>query len=224
MADETDTPIDPATPDPGALADPPPADPALAADPADAPPPPVEPPARRGVADNPLLGTLAELRARDAQRETEMTKLRQENADARALAERLSRGDVKDREIPPEIIKRWDADRRAPPASDDAEVDRRAAERVFQRDVAAVSATGSREFGAEWQKTISGLNAVGIDNNFLAQVIDVDKEQAYAILHDLGQDLERAVHLAKLTPHAKDCGVHPNGRRQEQESRPPARA
>jgi hypothetical protein len=191
--DPEDIVADPNTPDPALVADPA-ADPVLAADPADPPTPPAvtpEPPSKR-VADNPLLSTLAELRARDAQRETEMAKLRQEAADARQLAERLAKGDKPD--STPLVAPR------TPPAPDDAEIDRRAAQRVFERDVASVSATGAREFGAEWQKTINGLNAIGIDNNFLAQVIDVDREVAHAVLQDLGEDLERAARLVKLTP------------------------
>lgn len=128
------------------------------------------------------------------QRETEGREAAERRAtEAEALAERLARGEKPDGLKAPV--------RPAPVGSEDAEIDRRAEQKLFLRDVEAVRDNGVRQYGAAFNETIRALAAVGADSDdFVRQVMAVDPANAHMVLTNLAQDLERTVALVGMNP------------------------
>lgn len=170
-------------------------DPAIVADPAipDSPADPDPEPAPAPRRTDPLIGTITGLRAKNRDLEGENARLAREAADARALAERLTRGGAP--EAPP-APARTDA-----ATADDAEIDRRAAQRVFLRDAQTVSELGLKTYGQGWADAINGLNAYGVnDSDFVSSVMEIAPGRVHEIMYAIAQDPERAIALANMTP------------------------
>ena len=175
-----------ATTDPAAV-DPPVADGATTTDPE------AEPKKGRKPAD-PLISEITKLRARTREQDAALEAARREAADARALADRLAKGDNGDgtgKPVP------------TPSQSlDDAEIDRRAEYKLFLREVADMRQQGEAAFGKdEFGSTIQSLTAYGADNDgFIRDVMAVDRTGAHALLREIADDPARAIGLVNMTP------------------------
>jgi hypothetical protein len=144
--------------------------------------------------DDPLVAEITKLRARVREGETIQETLRREAADARALAERLAKRDG------------GDGAPKSPPAPsqalDDAEVDRRAEHKLFLRDVAHMRQIGEEAFGkGDFDAVVQNLTAYGADNDeFIRQVMAVDRSNAHALLKEIAEDPARAIGLVNMNP------------------------
>jgi hypothetical protein len=192
-----DTAVDPAPsdpPTPPTAAD----STAAAADAAADPQLPLDIPPTPTRSDKPFIDTITGLRAKTREIETENARLRQEAADARALAERLAKQNGGTAPAPVTTP----APAIAPaPFSDDADVDRRADYKLFLRDVNAMRSSGFQQFGPSFGENIKALDAVGAaDDAFVSQVLAVDPANAHVLLHTLATDLEKTVSLVGMDP------------------------
>lgn len=133
------------------------------------------------------------LRGKNRELEGEVERLRRENTEAKALAERLAAG--KD---PPATQPAP----RAPAApSDDEEIDRRAAQRVFARDAQNVSEAGLATYGRGWVDAVSTLDACDVNSaDFVSSVMEIAPGRVHEIMFQIAQDPERAIALSKMTP------------------------
>ena len=152
-----------------------------------------EPKKGRKPAD-PLISEITKLRARTREQDAALEAARREAADARALAERLAKGEGGDGTVKP-----------APQPSqslDEAEIDRRADYKLFLREVADMRSQGEAAFGKdEFGATIQSLTAYGADNDaFIRDVMAVDRTGAHALLRDIADDPARAIGLVNMTP------------------------
>jgi|SRR5579864_2545 len=175
-----------------AAAEPPPVEPSPA-------PPAPELPA--GVHKTPpsslLVNELTGLRAERRRQDEEIARLRREAAEARALAERATAGTNNQPPAPA-------APRIEPPATAEAEIDRRAEYKLFLRDVEGVRERGNRQFGPAFNETVRALAAVGADNDqFVSQVMAADPANAHVVLNALAQDLEGTVALVNMDPNRR---------------------
>lgn len=146
------------------------------------------------------LGVATGLRAKNRDLEAEIERLRREAADARALAERLS-SQPNDPATPPAPR----ATPATPAANDDADVDRRAAAIVLNRDLRNVSESGVRAYGKNWDNAVNALDAYGVNTpDFLSSVMEISSapgmKSTHEIMFDIAQDGEKAVALAAMTP------------------------
>lgn len=157
------------------------------------PPADPDPPEPAPKKPDPLISTITGLRAKTRDLESENERLRRENADAKALADRLAAG--KDPAAPP-------AAPRVPAApSDDEEIDRRAAQRVFARDAQNVSETGLATYGRGWADAVSALDAYGVNSpDFVSSVMEIAPGRVHEIMFQIAQDGEKAIALANMTP------------------------
>ena len=188
-------------PDANAGTETPPVLPAATVDPAaDAPPAPDVSAPRKMVSEDVLIREITPLRAAKRELESELAQARREAADAKALAERLQAGKT---EPPREPNGQFTAriETRAPAAVDETEIDRRAAEKVFQRDAQLVSETGFKTYGQGWVDAVNALNAYGINSSeFVGSVMEIDRNRAHEIMHAIAQDGEKAIALANMSP------------------------
>jgi hypothetical protein len=141
-----------------------------------------EPPKAQTVPVSVVTG----LRAKARELEAENARLAREASDAKAVAERLAGGE----KTAPQA-----------PAVDDAEIDRRADYKLFVRDVQSMQAEGLKEFGPAFNERVRILEAVGAaDDNFVSQVMAVDRPNAHKLLNKIAEDPERAVALVQMNP------------------------
>ena len=149
-------------------------------------------PAKKSV--DPLISEITKLRARLREEEGEKEKLRREATDARALADRLAKGEGAD--------GKPNASQQPAQTLDDAEIDRRADYKLFLREVADMRQVGETAYGKdEFGGVVQSLSAYGADNDeFIRQVMAVDRSNAHAILHDLADDPARAIGLVNMNP------------------------
>lgn len=193
---EGDPPGDPdPAAEPVAPADPVAVDPEPAGDPEPAPEP--EPKAAVPRVSNPLIDTVTALRAKVREVETDAAQARREAQEARELLARQNA--PKDPAAPPAP-----AAPRSVASSLDEEVDRRAEHKLFVRDVGAVRDAAFKEFGTSFNESIRALGAYGADTDeFLSQVLAVDKPNAHHLLKAIADDPERAVSLVGMNPTAR---------------------
>jgi hypothetical protein len=165
--------------------------PVAAVDPAATPDPPPEPAAgEKTVPVSVMVREITPLRAKVRETEAELQQSRRTIAEQNELLSRLQKpGDQQ----PPvrHAIQQ--------PQPDD--VDRRAAELVFQRDAQLVSETGLKTYGQGWVDAVNALNAYGVNSaDFVSSVIEIDRTKAHEIMHAIAQDGEKAIALANMTP------------------------
>lgn len=194
MPDE-DAIVSEAVVDPVAVADPV-VDPAPAPEPEPKPDTPAiaEPPA-------PVMVPLRVLQERVG----EETNKRQAAEEAARQAEERSRSYE-------EIVKRLQAEPKpgetvkpaapAAPAADNRNaVEQEAARLIFLRDVQAVQAEGATAYGARWNDAVNALTAYGAAaDEFVSQVMEINKDKAHDILFAIAQEPERAIGLTKMSP------------------------
>ena len=141
------------------------------------------------------LQRIAEESAKRQQESTRAADLERRLADAEALAARLQagrEGNQNDRQLPPSSQQN-DAQRRA-------EIQQEATRQRFYEDTSEVRSRGLSQFGSAFGETLSILNAVGAtSDDFVADVIAFDKQNAHAILDQIAKDPERAAALAQMT-------------------------
>ncbi len=126
-------------------------------------------------------------KAQDATRR--LAEAERRAAEAEALAARLQAG--KDPTVTPQSAGK---------TFTQAEI-RAEAERLrFHEDTVAVRDAGLGQFGQSFNETLSVLNAVGATNDdFVSDVLAVDKAGAHVLLDRLAKDPEKAVALAGMT-------------------------
>ena len=153
---------------------------------------PVQPPARARPSD-PIMGELTTQRQRRREAEERAAQVARENADLRAMVERLSKGQAPQ-----------DGSRPHPqpqPTIDDAAINRMAEYKLFLRDVENLRARGTSQYGAEFTNTIRNLGAVGADQDpFVHSVLAVGGDKAHELLHELAQDIDKTVGLVNMRP------------------------
>lgn len=122
-------------------------------------------------------------------RDAELEQTRRELAAARELAERLQAGDTKT--SPPDNQRSQQVD---------PELVRREAQRQrFLEDVNDLKSKGLGQFGQAFNETINTLTATGAaTDDFVADVMAVDKANAHILLATIAKDPERAVALAQM--------------------------
>lgn len=107
----------------------------------------------------------------------------------------------------------------APTGDRRAEVAAEAARQRFLEDINAVSTKGIAQFGADsFVGTVKTLEAVGATDDFLADVLAIDKDNAHAIFQKIAAEPERAATLARLPSRQRiaeitrmTLGDKPNG-------------
>jgi hypothetical protein len=152
---------------------------------------PVQPPARTRPSD-PIMGELTTQRTRRREAEERVAQVARENADLRAMVERLSKGQA------PQDLPR---SQQPQPQFDPATVDRMAEYKLFLRDVENLRARGTSQYGAEFTNTIRNLGAIGADQDpFVHSVLAVGGDKAHELLHELAQDIDKTVGLVNMRP------------------------
>lgn len=107
----------------------------------------------------------------------------------------------------------------APTGDRRAEVAAEAARQRFLEDINAVSTKGIAQFGADsFVGTVKTLEAVGATDDFLADVLAIDKDNAHALFQKIAAEPERAATLARLPSRQRiaeitrmTLGDKPNG-------------
>ena len=117
---------------------------------------PVQPPARARPSD-PIMGELTTQRQRRREAEERAAQVARENADLRAMVERLSKGQAPQDGMRPQPQPQ--------PTIADAAINRMAEYKLFLRDVENLRARGTSQYGAEFTNTIRNLGAVGADQD-----------------------------------------------------------
>lgn len=115
-------------------------------------------------------------------------------SEAEALAERLQRGDSTQTNTGP-ILNQEEFKK---------EVQREAAAQRFHEDTVKVKSSGFTQFGANFQETLQILNAVGAtSDDFVLDVLAVDKNNAHVLLDKLAKDPERTAALAGMDSRSR---------------------
>ncbi len=167
-----------------------PTEPVVEATPEPEPTPPPNKPVMVPVA------VVADLREKKRGLESTLEQRDKELAEARAMLERMQRGDK-----PGEPQQTYAPPRAVPQQQQPTDdVERAAAALVVNRDIARVNDTGMRAYAGQWNDTVSALTAFGVNTpDFLVDVIEIDPANAHKIMHDIAQDGERAVALANMS-------------------------
>jgi hypothetical protein len=184
MTDTTtiDPAIDPAALTPG---DPPPADPA--------PELPLEqPPQPKMIPVETLIREITPLRSSLREIEAQLAAERRRNQESAELIARLQQNPGE--QTPPAAPRQEQM-----PATD---IDRRAAEMLFQRDAAAISETAYKSYGQGWVNSVNLLNSLGLNSgDFVSNVMDVvGREHTHEVMHQIAQNPEQAAALASMSP------------------------
>lgn len=191
MGPDDDPQIDPAEPiiapalaavDPPVAVDPP--EPAPAVDPAKPLPP-------KWAIDE-ITRERTARRTETAARESAEAKLR----DAEAMLERLQKG-----EKTPAVASARAAD----PSPDryNADVAAAASRQRMYEDAEQVVSVGQRTF-KNFNESLNVLTALGVTNDdFVGDLIAVDKANAHVMVDKLAKDPERAVQISKMSPKAR---------------------
>lgn len=134
---------------------------------------------------------IAEVREEKRQERSLREAAEQRAADLQAILERMQAGDK-----PPEPVVKPAA---APQGTDfKAAVRAQAAIERMYEDSRAVLATGQAKF-ADFDDSLAKLNDVNVMNDeFVADLLAVDKEGAHVIIDKLAKDLQRATSLAGM--------------------------
>ena len=158
-----------------------------------------EPVAPRITIPDSVIGELTGLRSAKRDLEAENARIRREAADARALAERLQRGNgPADPAIAPAPT---------PAPSQDqyqADVNRAAEMQRVMEDTVAIRNAGMIKF-PDFQQTLNTLTALGVTSNLdiVMDILAVDRANAHVILDSLAKDPEKAASIAQMTPRSR---------------------
>lgn len=139
-----------------------------------------------------------------------MERISQESARAREALERVAAAERRAQEAE-ELARRLHANKgpdglpepRQEPRNDEerrAEIQREAQNQRFYEDTLEIKNKGYAEFGQQFGDTLSVLNALGATNNeFISDVMAIDKAKAHDLLAKIAKDPERAVSLTQMT-------------------------
>jgi hypothetical protein len=118
--------------------------------------------------------------------------------DAGALAERLQRQ-------PSSQTPQPSFEPAPQPQPSQADVQREAARMRLHEDTTEVLGKGMAQFGASFQQSLAILNAANVVNNdeFVADLIAVDRANAHVVLSNLAKEPERAASLAAMNPRQR---------------------
>jgi len=183
---------------------------AVVADPAPAPEPAAADPAPAAVITDPpkkeppkwALDRISEISAKKREAEDRAAAAERRAQEAEALAERLRQAQGTAAPDPA-------ARSAAPPSAIDpnqfqSEVNRAAAAQNLYRDSLAVKNAGVAKFGQGFQESLGILNSLGATtDDFITDVLAVDRADAHIILNDLARDPERAVALTQMDSRAR---------------------
>ena len=87
-----------------------------------------------------------------------------------------------------------------PQADRKAEVRAEAARQRYLEDIGEVRSKAIQQFGASgFRDMLDSLNATGVNDEFLADVLAIDKANAHVILDEIAKNPEQAVNLAGMT-------------------------
>jgi hypothetical protein len=184
----TETPVEPALTPP--LADSP-------ADPSPADPPS---PQRRMVPEDVFVREITPLRSTLRQTENQLAEERRKNADLAALLERSQRNgngtDPPSGQQPPASPR--------PPAGDpQADIDRRAAELVFQRDAQRVNEAGMKAYGQQpWADSVRLLESFNLNTgDFVSSIMEIaGHDRVHEVVHAIVTEPEKLASLASMSP------------------------
>lgn len=195
MNDLTVQPVEPEPTPPPAAADPPEPAPVVADPPAEPSEPAPEPKEHGNKGQTPwFLKRIAEESAKreDAQRRADDADRRAR--EALAMLERAQQGQQ------PPSDQRAPAPRQADPGPDfQTAVRSEAAKQRLYEDTVDVRNAGMRQFGASFHEALGTLTAIGAtQDDFVADVLAVDKANAHAILNKLAADPEMAANLVGM--------------------------
>lgn len=135
-----------------------------------------------------------------------LSRISEESARARAAEERAAEA-TRRANAAEELAQRLQAGQQQPPAppapaQDDraAEIQRAAAQQRLVEDSTDVLNQGNAQFGAEFGTTLRILRSVGATTNdeFVSDVLAVDKANAHVLLHTIARDPEKALSLAQM--------------------------
>jgi hypothetical protein len=197
MNDLTVQPVepDPATPPPAEPTDPPPA-PITADPPGD--PPPADPKEHGNKGQTPWF--LKRIAEETAKREAESRRAQEAERKAQEALAMLERAQASQQ---PPTEPRQPAPRPADPGPDfETAVRSEADRRLLYRDTVDVRDAGLNQFGDSFTSALGTLSALGVTTNedFLADIMAVDKSKAHLILNDLAANPERAANLVGMDP------------------------
>ena len=110
-----------------------------------------------------------------------------------------------------ELLARFQRDPNAPPAPaprpteqgySQQDIDRRAAQQVFERDAQAVSEAGVKSYGQRWADSINILGSFNLNTaDFISAVMDVaGRDKTHEIVNEIAQNPETAATLASMNP------------------------
>src|SRR5258707_7743306 len=158
-----------------------------------------EPAAPRITIPDSVIGELTGLRSAKRDLEAENARIRREAADARALAERLQRGNG---QTDPAT-----APAPTPAPSQDqyqADVNRAAEMQRVMEDTVAIRNAGMIKF-PDFQQTLNTLTALGVTSNLdiVMDILAVDRANAHVMLDSLAKDPEKAASIAQMTPRSR---------------------
>jgi hypothetical protein len=157
------------------------------------PPPAPEPPA--APAKKPwYLERISQESARAQEASTKLAAAERRAADAEALAERLRADAGQDRQ------QRQEPQQRPQEPDRQAEIRREAAAQRLAEDSMDVRNRGIAEYGASFVESLGILSAVGaVTDDFVSDVLAVDKANAHKIFDQIAKDPERAATLAAMS-------------------------
>lgn len=116
--------------------------------------------------------------------------------EAQEIIARLQRGETQSDPAP-----RTQEQFRQPPQTDNRqdEINKAAARQIFLQDTVDVRNRGLAQYGAQFNEALNILNAVGAtSDDFVSDVLAVDKAKAHEIFAEIAKDPERAAMLSGM--------------------------
>lgn len=187
------------SPDPAASA----ADPAAATTATEQPaatPDPAPQPQPTGERTPWFLGRIAEEQNKRREFETRAAEAERRARDAEEMLARLQRQPpAADPARPAAPAQPQPQQQPATQADFDTQVQRAASKQRLYEDSLAIKTAGMSQFGAAFAETLTVLNAVGaVSDDFVSDVLAVDRANAHVLLNSLAKDPEKAVLLAGM--------------------------
>lgn len=178
--------------------------PVLNADPAPdpAPDPSPEPaPQPRMIPADVLVREVTPLRAKNRELEAALEEHRRQNRAQQELIEGMRRNGNGDASA---TGQNGATHAPAPRQSEvsQADIDRRAADLLFQRDAASVNSAGSAAYGNDWNGSVSILGSFGLDTpDFISSIMEVaGRDKTHEVVRAMTADPSIAASMAAMTP------------------------